>query len=65
MIVEATNPLSLTSDKSSEAYRNWWPGPDRSMTAFMNRSIDLMEGHCAYHEQSHPHESPWLRLRDR
>lgn len=44
VIVEADNPLSLTSDKSSEAYRNWWPGPDRAMTAFMNRSIDLIEG---------------------
>jgi glycine/D-amino acid oxidase-like deaminating enzyme len=42
-IVEQGNPLSLTSDKSTEAYRNWWPGPDRAMTAFMNRSIDLME----------------------
>src|SRR5437870_13641479 len=42
-IVEPALPLSLTSDKSTEAYRNWWPGPDRAMTAFMNRSIDLME----------------------
>jgi glycine/D-amino acid oxidase-like deaminating enzyme len=42
-IVEEGNPLSLTSDKSTEAYRNWWPGPDRAMTAYMNRSIDLME----------------------
>ena len=44
VIVEEGHPLSLTSDKSTEAYRNWWPGPDRAMTAFMNRSIDLMEG---------------------
>lgn len=44
VLVEEGNPLSLTSDKSTEAYRNWWPGPDRAMTAFMNRSIDLMEG---------------------
>ena len=44
VLVEAGNPLSLTSDKSTEAYRNWWPGPDRAMTAFMNRSIDLLEG---------------------
>ncbi len=44
VIVEAGNPLSLTSDKSTEAYRNWWPGPDGAMTAFMNRSIDLIEG---------------------
>src|SRR5882757_1309364 len=44
VMVEPGNPLSLTSDKSTEAYRNWWPGPDRAMTAFMNRSIDLIEG---------------------
>lgn len=43
-LVEPGNPLSLTSDKSTEAYRNWWPGPDRAMTAFMDRSIDLIEG---------------------
>ncbi|MGB7300053.1 MAG: FAD-dependent oxidoreductase [Burkholderiaceae bacterium] len=42
-LVETGDPLSLTSDKSTEAYRNWWPGPDDAMTAFMNRSIDLME----------------------
>ena len=44
ILVDEGNPLSLTSDKSTEAYRNWWPGPDWSMTAFMNRSIDLIEG---------------------
>jgi glycine/D-amino acid oxidase-like deaminating enzyme len=44
VILDEGNPLSLTSDKSTEAYRNWWPGPDRAMTAFMNHSIDLMEG---------------------
>src|SRR5437763_8007979 len=43
ILVESGDPLSLTSDKSTEAYRNWWPGPDRAMTAFMNRSIDLIE----------------------
>src|SRR3954447_11839269 len=44
VMVDEGNPLSLTSDKSTEAYRNWWPGPDRAMTAFMNRSLDLIEG---------------------
>jgi glycine/D-amino acid oxidase-like deaminating enzyme len=44
VIVEQGNPLSLTSDKSTEAYRNWWPGPDWAMTAFMDHSIDLIEG---------------------
>jgi len=43
VLVEEGNPLSLTSDKSTESYRNWWPGPDQTMTAFMNRSIDLIE----------------------
>jgi glycine/D-amino acid oxidase-like deaminating enzyme len=43
VLVEAGAPLSLTSDKSTEAYRNWWPGPDPAMCAFMNRSIDLLE----------------------
>ncbi len=43
VLVEADNPLSMTSDKSTEAYRNWWPGPDAAMTAYMNRSIDLLE----------------------
>jgi glycine/D-amino acid oxidase-like deaminating enzyme len=43
VIVEEGHPLSLTSAQSTEAYRNWWPGPDRAMTAFMNRSVDLME----------------------
>src|SRR4051812_13389378 len=42
-LVEQGHPLSLTSDKSTEAYRNWWPGPDVAMTAFMNRSIVLIE----------------------
>jgi glycine/D-amino acid oxidase-like deaminating enzyme len=44
VLVDEGHPLSLTSDKSTEAYRNWWPGPDWAMTAFMNRSIDLIEG---------------------
>ena len=43
-LIDRGTPLSLTSDKSTEAYRNWWPGPDWQMTAFMDRSIDLMEG---------------------
>ncbi len=43
LLVEPRPPLSLTSDKSTECYRNWWPGPDDAMVAFMNRSIDLLE----------------------
>ena len=43
LIVDERPPLSLTSDKSTECYRNWWPGPDDAMVALMNRSIDLLE----------------------
>ncbi len=41
VIVDERPPLSLTSDKSSEAYRNWWP--DAMMVRLMNRSIDWLE----------------------
>lgn len=40
-LVDERAPLSLTSDKSSECYRNWWP--DQPMVWLMNRSIDIME----------------------
>jgi glycine/D-amino acid oxidase-like deaminating enzyme len=43
VIVDERPPLSLTSDKSTECYRNWWPGPGDEMVALMNRSIDLLE----------------------
>jgi len=43
VLVDAGDPLSLTSDKSTEAYRNWWPGPGDAMVALMNRSIDRLE----------------------
>lgn len=45
VIVEAGAPLSLTSDKSTECYRNWWPGPGDDVVRFMTRSIDLLEGY--------------------
>src|SRR5262245_54649284 len=43
VLVDERSPLSLTSDKSAECYRNWWPGPGDAMVAAMNRSIDLLE----------------------
>lgn len=43
VLVDERPPMTLTSDKSTEAYRNWWPGPDDAMVRFMNRSIDLLE----------------------
>lgn len=41
LLVDERPPLSFTSDRSTECYRNWWPDP--YMLALMNRSIDLME----------------------
>ncbi len=43
VIVDELAPLSLTSDKSTECYRNWWPGPGDAMVAMSNRSIDILE----------------------
>jgi len=43
VIVDERPPLSLTSDKSTECYRNWWPGPGNAMVGLMNRSIDILE----------------------
>ena len=42
-IVDERPPLSLTSDKSTECYRNWWPGPGDAMVSLMNRSVDWLE----------------------
>ena len=43
VLVDDRPPLTLTSDKSTEAYRHWWPGPDDAMVRLMTRSIDLLE----------------------
>ncbi len=41
LLVDLHHPLSQTSSKSGENYRNWWPQP--VMVDFVNRSLDLME----------------------
>jgi len=41
VVCDPRPPLTLTSDKSTECYRNWWPQPP--MVQLMNRSIDLLE----------------------
>ncbi len=46
-VVDPRAPLSLTSDKSTECYRNWWPGPGNQMVRLMDRSIDLLDGYSA------------------
>jgi len=43
LLIDENPPLSLTSDHSTECYRNWWPGPGNAMVALMNRSVDIME----------------------
>jgi glycine/D-amino acid oxidase-like deaminating enzyme len=48
LLLERDAPFGLTSDKSGECYRNWWPGPvddvyGGAMVRLMNRSIDLLE----------------------
>jgi sarcosine oxidase subunit beta len=37
-------PLSLTSIKSGELYRNWWP--DATMAGWIHKSIEMMETHA-------------------
>ena len=74
VLVDERPPLTLTSDKSTECYRNWWPGPGDAMVSLMNRSIDLMqdlarESGNAFHlnrrgylyATADPTRIPWLR----
>jgi glycine/D-amino acid oxidase-like deaminating enzyme len=41
VVVDPEPPLSVTSDKSTECYRDWWPQP--AMAGLMGRSLDLVE----------------------
>ena len=41
VICDPRPPLTLTSDTSTECYRNWWP--NAPMVALMNRSITLLD----------------------
>ena len=41
LILDPRAPMSLTTARSGENYRNWWPHP--TMVAFTDSSIDLME----------------------
>jgi glycine/D-amino acid oxidase-like deaminating enzyme len=54
IVVEPREPLSLTSSRGAEAYRNYWPGPDDTMARFMDRSIDLLE--ALDHDSGHAFE---------
>ncbi|MCP4309362.1 MAG: FAD-binding oxidoreductase [bacterium] len=41
VIADPLPPLTLTSDKSTECYRNWWP--NEPMVRLMNRSVELLD----------------------
>ena len=43
VLVDDHPPLSVTSDKSTECFRNFWPGPGDAMVSLMNRSIEILE----------------------
>jgi sarcosine oxidase, subunit beta len=47
VIADERAPLTLTSDKGTQGYRNWWPGPDDTMLCLVARSIDLLETSAA------------------
>jgi glycine/D-amino acid oxidase-like deaminating enzyme len=52
ILVDERPPLTLTSDKSTECYRNWWPGPGSGMVDLMNRSIDKLDAWA--HDSGNP-----------
>jgi glycine/D-amino acid oxidase-like deaminating enzyme len=44
LVVDKRFPLTLTSDKSAETFRVWWPGEtNRDKFALLDRSVELME----------------------
>ena len=43
VLVDPLPALSLTSDKSTECYRNFWPGPDDAMVQLANASIEQLD----------------------
>lgn len=43
VIVDEREPMTLTSDKGTQAYRNWFDGPDDTMAQFVGRSIGILE----------------------
>ena len=60
-LVDKSSPLSLTSDKSTECYRNFWPGPDSAMAEFVADSIELLHRHTvASRNQIQLHQRGYL-----
>ncbi|OED41469.1 hypothetical protein AB833_09605 [Chromatiales bacterium (ex Bugula neritina AB1)] len=42
-LIESASPMGLTSDKSTECYRNFWPGPDNAMASLVSDSINRLQ----------------------
>ena len=40
-LIDERHPLSLTSDKSTECYRNWWP--EAAMIRLIDRSVEWFD----------------------
>jgi glycine/D-amino acid oxidase-like deaminating enzyme len=52
LLVDRLPPMSLTSVKSGELYRNWWP--DNTLARWIHHSIEMMEAHArASHNRFH------------
>src|SRR5215216_2556980 len=43
VIVDEREPMTLTSDKGTQGYRNWFDGPDDTMARFVGRSVSIVE----------------------
>ena len=74
VIVDERPPMTLTSDKGTQGYRNWFDGPDDLMARFVSRSIGILEElaessgnvfelsrHGYAFATADPHMRDWLR----
>src|SRR5687768_10757945 len=43
ILIDEREPITLTSDKGTQGYRNWFDGPDDTMARFVGRSVSLIE----------------------
>jgi sarcosine oxidase, subunit beta len=43
VIIDEREPLTLTSDKGTQGYRNWFDGPDDTMARFVGQSVGILE----------------------
>ena len=60
-LIDHGPPLGLTSDKSTECYRSFWPGPDSAMAEFISDSIGLLHSHAvATQNQIQLHQRGYL-----